>query len=320
MSEFHVNVVRVGPVTKHPNADALACTMVHDYPVITKLGEYAEGDLAVYVPVDSVVPDTAEWVWLDGRRRIKAKRLRGVFSMGLLTRAPEGASEGDDVAARLGITRYEPDEAGVGEEDETDPGWIPTYTDLEGLRRWKTALVEGEDVVITEKIHGANARLVHDGERLWVGSRTRIKRRPPPKTPWWNAVESMGLEAKLALMPGVIIYGEVFGQVQDLKYGIASGSVFRAFDAMDSKTRKYLDYDNFVGVTEALAIPRVPCLYRGAWSPSLRELAEGASLVPGAANVREGFVAKPAIERHDPHNGRVIVKLHGEGYLTRKGG
>lgn len=32
----------------------------------------------------------------------------------------------------------------------------------------------------------------------------------------------------------MLLYGEVFGQVQDLKYGIEEGAEFRAFDCWDS--------------------------------------------------------------------------------------
>lgn len=38
MSEFKVEVVKVGPVEKHPNADSLGITKVYDYPVIVKKG------------------------------------------------------------------------------------------------------------------------------------------------------------------------------------------------------------------------------------------------------------------------------------------
>ena len=57
MSEGAVQVVRIGPVRKHPNADTLSVTDIHGgYPVIFRTGDYHEGDLAVYVPVDSIVP------------------------------------------------------------------------------------------------------------------------------------------------------------------------------------------------------------------------------------------------------------------------
>ena len=177
MSEFHVQVVRVGPVDKHPNADTLSITHVYAYPVILRTGDFHEGDLAVYVPVDSLVPDEPRWAFLDGHNRIKAKRLRGIFSMGLLTPADPSWVEGQDVVDTLGITKYEPpDPATMGGENEKDPGFLPCYTDIEGLRRWGDVLVCGEEVVLTEKVHGANGRWVWRDGRLWAGSHTCIKK------------------------------------------------------------------------------------------------------------------------------------------------
>ena len=197
MSEFHVNVVRLGPLSSHPNADTLNVTKVFDYQVITKKGGFSEGDLVVYVPIDSVVPDTEDWHFLcplddkgaarypvgqvpEKYRIIEAKKLRGIFSQGMLAPVPNSdVKEGDDVAALMGIKKYDPPvDATTGGEAESPPrGWtFPTYTDIEGLRRYPHILQEGEEVVITEKIHGANGRFVHDGERLWVGSHTQIKK------------------------------------------------------------------------------------------------------------------------------------------------
>ncbi len=160
MSEFHVKVVRIGPITKHSNAETLSTTNIHGgYPVIFRTGEYKEGDLAVYVPIDSLVPKTdPRWTFLGEHNRIKAKRLRGVFSMGLLTPADPSWIEGQDVREALQIEKYEP----PGEDDlstggglsERDPGLMPTYTDIEGFRRWPDVIIEGEPVVLSEKIHG----------------------------------------------------------------------------------------------------------------------------------------------------------------------
>ena len=69
-----------------------------------------------------------------------------------------------------------------------------------------------------------------------------------------------------------------------------------------------------------LDIPAVPELYRGPWSPDLARLAEGATVLGNGAHVREGWVVRPVRERVHPDLGRVILKRHGEGYLTRKGG
>ena len=45
MSEWKVQVVKVGALTKHPNADRLMLTKVFDYPVIIAVGEFQEGYL-----------------------------------------------------------------------------------------------------------------------------------------------------------------------------------------------------------------------------------------------------------------------------------
>jgi len=159
MSTFKVEVVKLPAFTKHPNADSLNIVNIFSYPVIFSMKEdFKEGDLVAYVPVDAVAPMTPQWAFLgDSERshRIKAKKLRGIFSMGLLTRAPEGAKIGDDVATQLGFAKYEqPEPTSMGGENERDPGFIPCYTDIQGYRRYSHLLTDGELVVIAEKLHG----------------------------------------------------------------------------------------------------------------------------------------------------------------------
>jgi len=323
MSEFHVEVVRIGPVVKHPNADTLSITKIHGgYPVIVRTGDYREGDCAVYVPVDAVVPTSAPpfaFLATAGRtaERIKAKRLRGVFSTGLLVPAPNGSVLGSDMAEALGVTKYEPpDNLTMGADAEPGPPGpqIPVY-DIEGLRKYGHLLAEGEPVVITEKLHGANARVFHDGTRLWVGSRVQWKRKEGDGL-WWPAVEQYA-EA-LARHPNMVVYGEVFGQVQDLKYGVTRGARFAAFDVWKREDGTWLDSSDALRFQADCGMTPVPPLYVGQWSAGLASHAEGRSTL--ADHVREGFVVKPEKERRSDEIGRVILKLHGEGYLTRKGG
>lgn len=320
MSEFNVEVVRLGPVLKHENADALEITHVHGgYPCIIKSGSFREGDLAAYVPIDALVQTSRpefSFVGLRPLERIRAKKLRGVFSMGLLVPAPDGAVEGDDVREALGVEKWEP-AIDLGTSALADPPPegppIPVY-DLEGLRKLKWMLVEGEEVVITEKIHGCNARFFHDGTRLWVGSRAQWKREEGDGL-WWPVARAM--ESQVESLGGLVLYGEVFGQVQDLKYG-QSGAAFRAFDIYSRETGRFLDYAASRALCEANSIATVPELYRGPWSESLMSLAEGESTL--AKHVREGFVVRPVRERRDPRHGRVVLKMVGQGYLLRKEG
>ncbi len=332
MADLRVEIVEIREVKPHPNADRLDIAQVFDFPVICKRGEYAPGDRAVYVPVDAVVPDLEEWRWLNNGQplgkhaRIRAKKLRGVFSMGLLVPA-NGHPMGADVAAEKGITKYEPEDPpaygprGMSTDSEKDPGFIPVYTSIDALRRYRHLLVDGEEVVVTEKIHGANARFCfHDG-RFWAGSHRQFKKQDPTSM-WWRAAEAIDLPGKLDREArGIVLYGEVYGQVQDLKYGAAPGVVrFRAFDAFRIADGRYLDFEDFDFLCAALHIEKCPLLFRGPWTPDLMALADGTTTVDGADHIREGFVVKPVRERWDAHLGRVILKHVGEAYHLRKGG
>lgn len=329
MSEFHVEVVRLGPVLPLENSDRLEITLVHGgYPCITESGRFKEGDLAVYVPVDSMVPlDHPDFAWLKKKpeqthHRVKAMKLRGTFSMGLLAPIPliwDSVQPGQDAAEALGITKYEPPETG-SDQDVPDPGLMPVYTDIEGLRKYLDVLIPGEDVVITEKIHGENARYTwardHEGGSLWVGSRTRFKQ-DNAGSRWWQAARAHMLAPILSKYEGFGFYGEVHGYTKGFKYGVSkSATGLRFYDVIDTVTRKYLDCDHAQFMVHEAELDYAPILYRGPWEPSLLSLAEGVSTLD-ASHVREGFVVRPVKERFDPRVGRVILKLHGEGFLLK---
>jgi RNA ligase (TIGR02306 family) len=325
-TEHNVNVVRLGDIHKHDNADSLGITEVDGRPCIVRLGEYQPGDLAVYVPIDSLCPVAdPRFAFLgekhkqnaEGQVRLRAARLRGVFSMGLLVKPDADMVEGDEVRERMGIGIWEPDvRFGASPDSEVDPGFLPVY-DIESARKWAPlVLEEGEEVVLTEKVHGANGRFAWHRDRLWCASRTRFPKDGPGEM-WWTVAHALGLDEVLARFPGLAVYGEVYGQVQDLKYGIKGASLV-VFDILDIAARRWFDVDEMHATAAEMGLPTVPVLYRGPWSPGLASLAEGPTVLGGGAHVREGWVLRPVKERHDHRLGRVLLKRHGEGYLTRK--
>lgn len=337
MTDFHVEVVRLGKIEKHPNADALDITYVHGengYPCIVKKDSFKEGDLAVYIPIETTLPDRPEFAFLSSseHRRLKAKKLRGFFSMGLVIPVPADIPEpveGMDVAEQLGIIKFEPKQPSgqyskiVGGDCEADPEHFifHKYTDIEPLRRNSRILTEGEEVILTEKTHGSNYRAVFDGYRLWVGSRQTIKKKPEDPCDmaiWWRIASELDLEQKLAKVPNHIFFGEVFGPgIQDLTYGQTKPTL-RIFDVLDTATNQYLDHDEVVRLTAIAGLEMVPHLYRGPWNPpELLPLCEGKTTM-GGGHCREGFVVKPAKERWDKRVGRVILKMVGESYHLRK--
>ncbi len=321
-STHRAEVVTLGPISPHPNADTLGITTVHSaYLVVVKLDQWAEGDRAVYVTPDSMVPvaDPLFSFLADSkgreRVRVKVKKLRGVFSQGLIVPAPEGTAVGDDVALRLGIEHYEPPSSfGTGGNSERAmSGDRPVY-DLESFRRYGGVFVAGELVVVTEKIHGCNARYTYQDGRMWCGSRNQWKAEDPASI-WWQVLAKYpGIRSICELSPGATVYGEIYGQVQDLRYG-RTGVDFACFDILNPGIG-FVRFATVGSLCRTYRVPSVPVLHEGAFDAhQCLALAEGPSTL--APHVREGCVVRPVGERWNPETGRVHLKIVGNGYLER---
>jgi len=180
MSTHSCDVVKV-VLEEHPNADSLSIVRVGGYQCVVRTEEWKDDDLAVYIPPDSLVPtNNPQFAFLQkkdrSQERVRAIKLRGVWSQGLLVHAPGDAQEGQDLMEELGVKHYEPPlpMSTGGDNESAPPGHYPKY-DVENFNRYNTVIKKGANVVITEKIHGANARYKwHDG-RIYCGSRTNWK-------------------------------------------------------------------------------------------------------------------------------------------------
>ena len=312
--------VEVVPVylQPHPNADTLSVvTIFGGYTACVRTADWQDGMLGAYIPPDSIVDTTRpEFAFLAGHERIKVKRLRGVVSMGLLMHAPEGAGVGDDVAEYFNVKHYEPPlPMNPGENERPPGGYHPAY-DVDSLRRYVHLFTVGEPVWITEKIHGANIRLCCVDGVMHVGSRTMWKREDAD-TLWWRALATApAVRAFCEANPDITVYAEVYGQVQDLKYGTSRNEVrIAVFDLLRG--------NDWIAPAEAkeigASLPWVPCLAEAFPFDlaAVLAMAEGPSLIPGANHIREGIVVKPIKERTDLEVGRVCLKIVSNGYLER---
>jgi len=248
------------------------------------------------------------------------------MSYGLLVRAPEGASVGDDVADLFGVEHYEPNSCmGIqkrttGGDAEQVPDNLRTVAkyDVDSLRRYSRVFTPGELVMVTEKIHGANSRYCFSEDRMWCGSRSEWKKKQDGSI-WWRALEvTPQIEEFCRAHPGFILYGEVYGKVQELRYGVENDVRFAAFDVL-GPSGAFFPALFGRAVTESSGVPCVP-LYRGEMPfdfAEICEMAEGPSRMEGANHVREGVVVKPVEERWHQSVGRVILKVVGSGYLKK---
>lgn len=320
--------VEVVPVVlqPHPNADSLSVANIYNYSVVVRTEDWVGKTIGAYIPPDNVVvSNRPEFAFLKGHERIKVKKLRGVVSMGLLVPAPEGSKIGDDVAEQLGVTHYEPPQShchtgkglaqGVilGDSESAPEGYFPVY-DVDALRRYSHAMIPGEMVIVTEKVHGCNSRY-HWDERMRASSHKHWKKYDPGSI-WWKALAKHESVTKFCVdHPDCTVFAECYGNVQDLSYGHQKGEVSIAvFDILRGT--------GWISANEARDLaPDLPWVPTVAIKPfvlsEVLELAEGPSLIPGANHIREGIVVKPLTERTHPHIGRVCFKVVSNGYLMR---
>ncbi len=311
-------VIKIQGMQPHPNADTLSLIRIGDFHCVVRSDDWKDGDLVIYIEPDTIVPENEKFKFLGERRRIKVRKLRGCWSAGLIIPAPLGAKVGDDYFEKLGLIHYEPQSSGNfttgGENTKSPKGFYPIYN-IDNFRRYSHLFEDGEEVIVTEKTHGISSRYVCVNDILFCGSRKNWKKKDPNNL-WWKALSRHAvLEAWLRHHPDLAVYGEVFGQVQSLKYGATNDDIFfAAFDIL--KGDRWLDFDEAHEIGAPL--PWVPLVYRGPFDKEkILAFAEEDSTYPGAKNIREGVVVKPVHERIDRRIGRVQLKIVGNKYLSK---
>lgn len=216
--------------------------------------------------------------------------------------------------------------------------YFDKYTDIENLKNFPKVFDLGDDVVMTEKIHGSNFRagnlkrktnswlnkLVvkclgeyefvygsHTVQKVWFKSGGYYK-----DDIWLKIVQKYNLDK--IIPKDTIIYGEVYGEsVQDMTYGI-KGLDCAFFDA--KVNGKYIDYAEKVQLFQNLGLPMVPVVFVGKYSDdTVKRLTEGKSTIC-PTQIREGIVITPQKEQEKSTCGRKILKSISIEYLTRKNG
>ncbi len=365
MSKLIVQVCMVSAVEDHPNADHMKIATVKGWRTCIRFdpetgkSQFNHSDKCIFVPPDSVVPIAlAERLGVvkylspvkHGNAgeaithfRVKAARLRSVASYGLIFEASDNPNwqVGDDVAEYYGIIKWEPPEATRGDAAKEHPAFH-RYTGIEHWANFPEAFEIGEQVLITEKIHGRNCRIglvmTENGDGLIVptmmaGSHTLPRKEKNAQeivSDYWKPANEQMRKLLRHLNEGnrnVVAFGEIFGKdQQDLTYGINQhGAVgFRLFDiAIDGQ---YVDFDPKKALCEQFGIEMVPLLYRGPYSPDIvRELTDGPTTLCspeklGKFKGREGVVVTPVVERLMGNFDRLILRSVSADFLARSGG
>ena len=359
MSTFTVEVVKILDVLSHPNADRLSIAQIKGWQCVIAKDSYKAGDLVVYIPIDSVLPEEVEnrlfansKVKLNNHR-VRTIKLRGAISQGMVAGFDQlgikPCDEGTDLASKLGIVKYEQTVqlttrgGRPRSKKATNPNFVK-YTEIENYKNYPNGFTFGEEVVVTEKIHGTNYRagwVIAVADTWWKKVKLYFGKLPkyefvfgshnvqlqngkpnvvstvPYENVYARAVAAFNL--KEILKPGEVIYGELYGYgIQNhYSYGCKPGEFgLVIFDLMIDG--KYQDTAVLEKFCKERGFKMPPILYRGQFNLEvIKALTVGNSVMAPTQKIREGVVIKPEKDTVT-YFGRKVLKLISDEYLLQK--
>jgi RNA ligase (TIGR02306 family) len=353
MSSLIVEICRVDGIFPIPNKDRIEQIQVKGWYAIVGKGSYGIGDEVVFIPPDSIIPDSLiekyNLEFLKNGGRVSTIKFTGTISQGLvlgLDCLPTGLySVGDDVTNVLGIKKWQPPErTSQGVPSIKKEGLNPhfsKYTDIENIKNYPNVFQEGDIVVVLEKIHGSCSRfgnleielsskatffekikfffnkfILRKTHEFVIGSHN-IQREEESDSEdlWVNIAEKFDLKNKIP--KDYIVYGELYGKgVQDLIYGLEDTDLV----VFDIKYKgEYLSWNAVKWFCNYNNLKTVPELYCGEYYEGIIEQFTDGKSILYPDQIREGAIIKDAFESNHPRIGRKILKSVSVDYLLRKG-
>jgi RNA ligase (TIGR02306 family) len=334
----------------HPNADSLELGKVGSYQVVAQKGIYNSGDEVVFAPEKSVLTGDIKSEfekYLSGanKDRVKAVRLRNEISSGIIiprSLVPnfDNYELGVDFSTDLGITKYEPliPAQLSGKVKRFDMPYIGTH-DCEHANVYVNELIDGERVVVTEKVHGSQFILAHniDNDETIVTSKGMLKSgfviEESDENTYWVASKNDDLVGKIKrnFDSGVV---QVFGEVIPVQKGYNYGQILPTVSIFDVRFNGIsIPYDQ---VPSDFSELWVPIVYDGVINLIQKEvvifedielgirktrtdnilpqdivdLCKGNELVSGKElHIREGVVLRPYIDRVAKDRTKLRLKI-----------
>lgn len=264
------------------NADNIEVATVDGWKVVVAKSDFKAGQPVIYCEIDSILPVRDEFEFLrksshivlpDGSEgfRLRTLKLRGQISQGLLLPlATLGTgvqvNPGDDVTAKLGITKYEP--AGGLPADDCIKGPFPHFipkNDEERIQNRKAEFATFKDkkFYVSEKLDGTSSTFYFRNDKFGVCSRNYELKTDSGNTLCQVASKNR-IESKLRrLRRNIAIQAEVIGQkVQGNRYAI-NGNACYVFNIYDIDQQSYLKKCEMETICKDLGLPTCPVVSDG---------------------------------------------------------
>jgi len=337
-------VARINEIKAIEGADNIEQAIIGGWNCIIQKNQYTEGGLVVVATTDAVIPQELSDAmnvtnYLRKGGRVRTVKLRGVYSecliiplsylSGRLTMGDLDVREGQDMMEKLGIIKYEPPakiiQLASGRKIKyTDNPNFGIYYKFPNLKNVQGMFTEEDEVEITRKIHGTNARygIVKKAKisiwdrirklfgRKWVDYEFVVGSHNVEKgsdsqgyydtNVWYDIEKKYEIKKKLweyikgceDIGEGIILYGEIYGAGIQKGYDYGLKDIqFAVFDIKDDG--EYMcPFVTRRAVEKALQLPYVEVLYYGNWSQEIQDKYTFNNFIPGTNTPQEGIVIK----------------------------
>jgi len=341
-------IAKINEVKAIEGADNIEQVVVGGWNAITKKGEFKVGDETIIATTDAVIPETLSedmgvTNYLRKGSRVRTVKLRGVYSecliipmkylSGRTTMGDWDLKAGSDCMGFLGITKYEPPVKQIQLASGRKIKWrdnqnFHIYYKFPNLKNVEGMFTEQDEVQITRKIHGTNARYgivkksklsfwdkvkkflriadaLVDYEYIY-GSHNCEKGSDSQgfySTDVWRTIaEKYDIKAKLWQLAftygaknigeGIILYGEIYGAgiQKNYEYGLKDIE-FVGFDIKINGEYLPTETTAYEMVNE-LQLPHVEVLYTGTWLQEIQDSFVFNNFIEGTKVPHEGIVIK----------------------------
>lgn len=317
MSERAMATIRkIDAIDPIEGADQIEVATVGGWKVVVKKNEFEVNSLAVYLEIDSWVPnelapfltkgtEPREYNGIKGER-LRTVKLRGQISQGLLLPLEPTCKniesllfEDLDVSVPLNVQKWErPIPAQLaGQVRGNFPALVPK-TDQERIQNLSKQFDKFmEDTwSVTEKLDGSSCTFYLDDEDQFHVCSRNLDLKEDENNSFWKTAKKYDIEGIMRRnnMKGMAIQGEMIGEgIQGNQYKVVLD--FYVYDMYNTRTGEYILPSQLKAACERLGLNHVPILAEGVTlvGSSIQTIlseAEGKSRLNGSE--REGIVFK----------------------------
>jgi RNA ligase (TIGR02306 family) len=343
-------VARINEIKEIPGADNIEQGVIGGWNCIIKKGEYKAGDKVIVATTDAVIPQELSDAmnvtnYLRKGQRVRTVKLRGVYSECLIipfsmlvgrSRFVKSWEEGDDLMEALNIFKYEPPvvqvqlSSGKKIRYHQNPNFH-VYYKFPNLKNVAGMFTEEDEVQITRKVHGTNARYgivkkikltlwdrikrffgladewieyeyVYGSHNVEKGSDSQgfydsdvwmeIAEKYDIKKKLWHVFKIMKSSGSYNIDKGIVIYGEIFGPGIQKNYDYGLSEIqLEIFDI--TLDGEYLEPERTLHFCDnILLLPHVEILHIGKWSQKIQDAKVFGSFIKNTKVPHEGIVIK----------------------------